>query len=185
MIAIKIKLNQTIVKMFQPRKWICLPHLLAVINDVWYSNSFLALEVWGMANSSEPFSGCCASVGLCALGALGMGNSGDSPNAWIDMAPCTSYNRITSSFHNTHAAPASLVLLEPRWGRGKKEFLARMWKSSSEPLYYSFGVTRWFYFHHKATFPLINQLLTYSDRNFLMPEAWCSSFCEAQSYRLS
>lgn len=138
-----------------------------------------------MANSSESFSNCCASVGLCALGALRMGNSGDSPNAWIDMALCTSYNRITSSFHSTHAAPASLVLLEPRWGRGKKEFLAKMWKSSSEPLYYSFEVTGLFYFHHKAAFLLINQILTYSDRNFLMPEAWCSSFCEAQSYRLS
>lgn len=60
-----------------------------------------------------------------------------------------------------------------------------MGKSSSEPLYYSFEVTRLCYFHHKAAFLLINQILTYSDRNFQVPEAWCSSFCEAQSYRLS
>lgn len=93
MIAIKIKLNQTSLKCTKPSKCICLSHLLAVINDAWYSNSFLALEV------------------------LGMDNSGDSPDAWIDMALCTSCNRTTSSFHNTHAAPASLVLLEPRLRR--------------------------------------------------------------------
>lgn len=101
MIAIKIKLNQTIIKMFRVQE-MCLPvGLLTVTSDVWCAPSFPASGVRGVYNSSDSFS-------CCIRGAL-----------------CTSHSRTTSPFRDIPAVPALLVLSGPCCGGGK-EFLTRM-----------------------------------------------------------
>lgn len=102
MLAIKSKLNQTIIKMSKAQEMYLPAGLLTVTNDVWYSNSFRAPRVLGMCNSSDFL------LLQCICGAM-----------------CTSHNRTTSLFHDTLAVVASLVLSGPCCGGGK-ELLVRM-----------------------------------------------------------
>lgn len=156
MIAIKIKLNQTIIKMFRVQE-MCLPvGLLTVTSDVWCPPSFLASG-----------SGACRTVVIL------------SPA--VSVEPCAPH--IAELPHLPWHSCCSRLVSAVRPMLWRREGVSYQdVRSFSEPLCYSLEGTRLFYFHHKTAF-LINQTLTYSGRNLQTSSPWCSFLCEALSWQ--